>query len=294
MSNTTMNIYRVKLKTRAKMKKSIPPEKLGWWYDVCPGDRLMLRDATAEDLSRCSLNPGSSLEVADYLCELEANGSLVNKLAIEYSVTVVVPIPTPVNASHQPVIPVQGDNRTLSPVTWPHRRIIYSVDDASRGDKRFTADAEAALREHLDAQVWIRENCGGPFNDIPIIFYEKLHRLSANPFTASNGVTVEWFNGTSYEALNATTAPDTATAADYEEVLADNHRLVRELDVLLNGENAAQQASLCDIVGQVRSEGIKAGLPAVSFYRDTMISRTGSAAAAATAITWRRTVSTTA
>jgi hypothetical protein len=40
--------------------------------------------------------------------------------------------------------------------------------------------------------------------------------------------------------------------ADYEEVLADHRRLVRELDVLLNGENAARQASLVDIVAQVR------------------------------------------
>lgn len=43
---------------------------------------------------------------------------------------------------------------------------------------------------------------------------------------------------------------------DYQEVLADKRRLTRELDVLLNGGNAAQQASLCDIVAQVRREGI--------------------------------------
>jgi hypothetical protein len=42
--------------------------------------------------------------------------------------------------------------------------------------------------------------------------------------------------------------------ADYEEVLADHRRLVRELDVALNGEaGAAKQASLCDIVSQVRT-----------------------------------------
>lgn len=44
------------------------------------------------------------------------------------------------------------------------------------------------------------------------------------------------------------------TAADYEEVLADHRRLVRELDVLLNGAGAAQQASLSDIVKQVGAE----------------------------------------
>lgn len=45
--------------------------------------------------------------------------------------------------------------------------------------------------------------------------------------------------------------------ADYEEVLADYRRLVRELDELLNGAGAAEQASLCDIVSQVRSENIR-------------------------------------
>jgi hypothetical protein len=42
-------------------------------------------------------------------------------------------------------------------------------------------------------------------------------------------------------------------------VKADDHRrLVRELDVLLNGEEgAAKQASLCDVVAQVRREGIR-------------------------------------
>jgi hypothetical protein len=48
-------------------------------------------------------------------------------------------------------------------------------------------------------------------------------------------------------------------ALDYERTLADHGRLVRELDVLLNGEEgAAKQASLCDIVAQVRREGFKA------------------------------------
>ena len=41
----------------------------------------------------------------------------------------------------------------------------------------------------------------------------------------------------------------TVTAADYEDVLHDQRRLVRELDVLMNGDKAARQASLVDIVG---------------------------------------------
>ena len=50
---------------------------------------------------------------------------------------------------------------------------------------------------------------------------------------------------------------------DYEEVMEDHRRLVRELDVLINGEEgAAKQASLCDIVAQVRREGLKVPQPA--------------------------------
>lgn len=41
---------------------------------------------------------------------------------------------------------------------------------------------------------------------------------------------------------------------EYEPVLEDHKRLVREMDVALNGiEGAAKQASLCDIVSQVKS-----------------------------------------
>ena len=50
---------------------------------------------------------------------------------------------------------------------------------------------------------------------------------------------------------------------DYEEVLTDHRRLVRELDVLLNGANAAKQASLCDLVAQIpriAREQYKAGM----------------------------------
>ncbi|CUJ81874.1 Uncharacterised protein [Achromobacter sp. 2789STDY5608615] len=52
-----------------------------------------------------------------------------------------------------------------------------------------------------------------------------------------------------------------APLEDYERVLADHRRLVGELDVLLNGDGAAPQASLCDIVAQVRRAGIKASAP---------------------------------
>jgi hypothetical protein len=48
--------------------------------------------------------------------------------------------------------------------------------------------------------------------------------------------------------------PEALTIADYEEVLADHRRLVRELDTIINGENAAKQASLCDMVKQLENE----------------------------------------
>ncbi|MCV6567519.1 hypothetical protein [Pseudomonas aeruginosa] len=52
------------------------------------------------------------------------------------------------------------------------------------------------------------------------------------------------------------------TADDYEEVLDDHRRLVREMDVLLNGEAcAAKQAMLCDLVSQVEAEARKSGQP---------------------------------
>lgn len=44
---------------------------------------------------------------------------------------------------------------------------------------------------------------------------------------------------------------------DYEVVKKDHDRLVRELDVIINGEEgAAKQASLCDIVSQLKNKKI--------------------------------------
>ena len=72
-------------------------------------------------------------------------------------------------------------------------------------------------------------------------------------------------DGKTVTMMNTDRAPSYRASApvanDYEKVLADHRRLVRELDVLLNGDGAAEQASLCDIVSQVRREGIKASAP---------------------------------
>ncbi len=48
--------------------------------------------------------------------------------------------------------------------------------------------------------------------------------------------------------------PNQLTVEDYKDVIEDNNRLVRELDVILNGNNAAIQASLSDIVSQVKND----------------------------------------
>lgn len=46
-----------------------------------------------------------------------------------------------------------------------------------------------------------------------------------------------------------------AAAGAAREARTEHQRLVRELDVALNGEDgAAQQASLCDIVAQVKGQ----------------------------------------
>ena len=46
-------------------------------------------------------------------------------------------------------------------------------------------------------------------------------------------------------------AQQSPNVSDYEDVLEGHRKLVRELDVLLNGDGAAKQASLCDVVGQI-------------------------------------------
>ncbi|MFA5025059.1 MAG: hypothetical protein WC503_00930 [Candidatus Shapirobacteria bacterium] len=48
--------------------------------------------------------------------------------------------------------------------------------------------------------------------------------------------------------------------AALKEVLDDKRRLTREIDVILNGENAAKQASLCDLIGQIKELATLQGL----------------------------------
>lgn len=39
---------------------------------------------------------------------------------------------------------------------------------------------------------------------------------------------------------------------ELKEVLEDKHRLTKEIDIIVNGKDAAEQASLCDIAAQLR------------------------------------------
>jgi hypothetical protein len=42
------------------------------------------------------------------------------------------------------------------------------------------------------------------------------------------------------------------TVKDYQEVIDSHNRLVKQLDVMINGiDGAAEQASLCDIIAQI-------------------------------------------
>ena len=75
-------IYEAKLKTRKEMERTIQRGLLGWWYDVCPGQTLEVREATAEDLARCSLRDRDSADPADYLCENIERGSLIHRHAV--------------------------------------------------------------------------------------------------------------------------------------------------------------------------------------------------------------------
>lgn len=43
------------------------------------------------------------------------------------------------------------------------------------------------------------------------------------------------------------------TIRDYKEANEDKKRLTREIDVIINGDGAAQQASLCDVVGDIKA-----------------------------------------
>jgi len=79
-------------------------------------------------------------------------------------------------------------------------------------------------------------------------------------FIAGEGVD-DLMDGRHAVYLQQIPARQSPSVSDYEEVLASHRELVRELDVLLNGDSAAKQASLCDVVGQVAQIVRETGKP---------------------------------
>lgn len=87
--------------------------------------------------------------------------------------------------------------KITKPALFDHRRVSFVLDDPERGDARFKEDAEKALAEYLEAQNWLAENTD-PFARDEEIAPEKMplvDRYRANPFTATNGITVTIFSG---------------------------------------------------------------------------------------------------
>lgn len=82
---------------------------------------------------------------------------------------------------------------------------------------------------------------------------------AALPFISFESPEVEWpaqMRNALEAAERARTAPAASDPTHGNWIAADDvNRLVRELDVALNGDGAAQQASLCDIVSQVTRGG---------------------------------------
>lgn len=70
------------------------------------------------------------------------------------------------------------------------------------------------------------------------------------------GITLNSINANLDEALIAVSEV-AGVIAGYEEVLSSNKRLVRDLDFALNGSGASLNPSLCDIIAQVKREGIR-------------------------------------
>ncbi|WP_109479135.1 hypothetical protein [Paraburkholderia sp. C35] len=86
-----MIVYLAKLKTRKEMEQTIPRDEWGWWHDVCPGETLILRDATEGDFKRVTMNENTSTDPTDYLCETCERPALVSRKAVEW-LSIMVPV----------------------------------------------------------------------------------------------------------------------------------------------------------------------------------------------------------
>lgn len=73
--------FTCKLKTRKQMDEAFGEDPLGWYYDVCHGDTLKLKQATQADLERCIGTKGKNPD--GYMVEIFERGCLVDKRAIK-------------------------------------------------------------------------------------------------------------------------------------------------------------------------------------------------------------------
>lgn len=73
--------YRIKIKSKDNIERTIPREKQGWWADVSAGQKIVVRDCTEADWARCHHMAGST--ALDYFCEDIERGWLIPRYAAE-------------------------------------------------------------------------------------------------------------------------------------------------------------------------------------------------------------------
>ena len=131
---------------------------------------------------------------------------------------------------------------------------------ATPGVVRVCPECDIAGCRHLRAQQPspTAQADSQPVHELDAVIAECEHGL---PFDATSLATLKRVRDT-LAAARAPADSVTAPAAGNWIAADDVNRLVRELDVCLNGEaGAAVQASLCDVVAQVRHETAKRGQP---------------------------------
>lgn len=109
---------------------------------------------------------------------------------------------------------------------------------------------DGASYESMNLAVMVLSDCGHSSNYKPLLerVAGRIDRHVERLLTAQHAD----------RAMRAQAAPAAGDWINAREVQS----LVRELDVALNGERgAAPQASLCDVVGQVKAEAVKLGRP---------------------------------
>ncbi|SIQ14724.1 hypothetical protein SAMN05421647_102438 [Marinobacterium stanieri] len=64
-----------------------------------------------------------------------------------------------------------------------------------------------------------------------------------------------------------------AQLAELEQRIADQKRLTKELDIAMNGEDAAEQASLCDLVAQAKNSESRTHIISPQVFEDALKER---------------------